>query len=118
MSSMNRREFLQVLAVAAASRLMLDSRHALAANPASSGFYDLPKFGNVSLLHFTDSHTQLMPVYFREPNVNIGVGASAGRPPHLVGEALLKYFGIKPDSAQAYAFTYLNFEQAAQVYRN
>ena len=116
MSSMNRREFLQVLAVAAASGLMLDSRPALAANPASSGFYELPKFGNVSLLHFTDSHAQLMPVYFREPNVNIGVGASEGRPPHLVGEALLKYFGIKPGSAQAYAFTYLNFEQAAQIY--
>lgn len=116
MSSMNRREFLQVLAVAAASGLMLDSRHALAANPASSGFYELPKFGNVSLLHFTDSHAQLMPVYFREPNVNIGVGASEGRPPHLVGEALLKYFSIKPGSAQAYAFTYLNFEQAAQIY--
>lgn len=116
MSSMNRREFLQVLAVAAASGLMLDSRHALAANSASLGFYDLPKFGNVSLLHFTDSHAQLMPVYFREPNINIGVGASEGRPPHLVGEALLKHFGIKPGSAQAYAFTYLDFEQAAQIY--
>jgi sulfur-oxidizing protein SoxB len=46
----------------------------------------LPKFGNVSLLHFTESHAQLPPVYFREPSVNLGVGNASGRPPHLVGD--------------------------------
>ncbi len=116
MPSISRREFLQVLSVAAASGLMLDSRRTLAANPASTGFYDLPKFGNVSLLHFTDCHAQLLPVYFREPNFNIGAGASQGRPPHLVGEALLKHFKIRPGTAEAYAFTHLDFEQAAQIY--
>ena len=113
--SMNRREFLQVLAVAAASGFALDSKQALAGN-APSNFYELPKFGNVSLLHFTDCHAQLLPVYFREPNVNIGVGGSKGRPPHLVGEALLKHFNIKPGTPEAHAFSYLDFEQASRTY--
>ncbi len=78
--------------------------------------YDIPRSGNVSLLHITDTHAQLKPVFFREPNVNIGVGNAAGKPPHLVGEALLKYFGIRPGSPQAYAFTYLNFTEAARTY--
>ena len=60
----------------------------------------LPRFGNVHLLHFTDCHAQLLPVYFREPSVNIGVGARAGQPPHLVGEHLLKHFGIAPRHAR------------------
>jgi sulfur-oxidizing protein SoxB len=113
--SMHRREFLQLLAVAAASGFVLDSKQALAGN-VPSNFYELPKFGNVSLLHFTDCHAQLLPIYFREPNVNIGVGASAGRPPHLVGESLLKYYNIKPGTREAHAFTYLDFEQASRTY--
>jgi len=79
-------------------------------------FYDLPRFGNVHLLHFTDCHAQLLPIYFREPNVNLGVAGMAGRPPHLVGEALLRHFGIKPGTAEAHAFTYLDFEHAARTY--
>jgi sulfur-oxidizing protein SoxB len=113
--SMNRREFLQVLAVAAASGFALDSKQALAGN-APSNFYELPKFGNVSLLHFTDCHAQLLPIYFREPNVNLGVGGSMGRPPHLVGEALLKHYNIKPGTPEAHAFTYLDFEKASRTY--
>ncbi len=113
--SMTRREFLQVLAVAAASGFALDSKQALAGD-IPGNFYNLPKFGNVSLLHFTDCHAQLLPIYFREPNVNIGVGKSEGKPPHLVGEHLLKYFHIKPGTADAYAFTYLDFERAARTY--
>lgn len=113
--SMSRREFLQVLAVAAASGFALDSKKVLAGN-IPSNFYELPKFGNVSLLHFTDCHAQLLPIYFREPNVNIGVAGSAGKPPHLVGEHFLKYYGMKPGMADAYAFTYLDFTQAAKTY--
>ena len=113
--SMNRREFLQILAAAAAAGLALDSRSALSASGAG-GFYELPEFGNVSLMHITDCHAQLMPIYFREPNVNIGVGQGRNRAPHLVGEALLKTFGIQPGSAEAYAFTYLDFEHAARTY--
>ena len=108
---MNRREFLQALAVAAASGLPLG-----AARAQRAGFYDLPRFGNAHFLHFTDCHAQLLPVHFREPNVNLGVAGMAGRPPHLVGEALLKTFGVKPGSPNAHAFTYLEFEKAARTY--
>ena len=113
--SMNRREFLQTLAIAAASGFALDSRSALAAGGAG-GFYDLPPFGNVSLLHITDCHAQLLPIYFREPNVNIGLGQSLNKVPHLVGENLLKTFGIRSGTPEAYAFTCLDFENAARTY--
>ena len=113
--SMTRREFMQILAAAAASGFALDSRWALAA-PDAEKFYELPKFGNVSFMHFTDCHAQLLPIYFREPNVNIGVGEANGRPPHLVGEALLKAFGVKPGTREAHAFTFLDFEQAARTF--
>lgn len=115
--AMHRREFLQVLAAAAAAGLPIASREALAANPAAAArMYDIPRFGNVHFLHFTDCHAQLQPVYFREPSVNIGVGAARGEPPHLVGDYLLKHFGIKPGTADAHAFTYLDFTQAARTY--
>jgi len=113
--SLHRREFLQVLAAAAAAGFALDSRELLAAQGGGK-LYDLPRFGNVSLLHFTDCHAQLLPIYFREPSVNLGVGAALGKAPHLVGEHLLKAFGIKPGTAEAHAFTYLDFTQAAKTY--
>ena len=113
--SMNRREFLQVLAAAAASGLVLDSKSVLAGNlPAN--FYDLPPSGNVSFLHFTDCHAQLQPIWFREPNVNMGVGSMMGNVPHLVGDKFLKHYGIKPGSADAAAFTYLDFQTASKAY--
>jgi len=112
--SMNRREFLQLLAVAAASGFSLNSRANLL--DGSSTFYDLPSFGNVSLMHITDCHAQLLPIYFREPNVNIGLANSRNKAPHIVGEKLLKAFGIKPNTPEAYAFTYLDFENAARTY--
>ena len=113
--SMNRREFLQILAAASAAGFALDSRELLAA--AGGGrLYDLPRFGNVHFLHFTDCHAQLLPIHFREPSVNLGVGAAAGKPPHLVGEPLLKAFGIRPKSLKAHAFTCLDFAEAAKVY--
>ncbi len=115
--SFSRREFMQVLAVASAAGLAISHKDVLAATPgAGERLYDLPKFGNVSFMHFTDCHAQLMPIYFREPNVNLGVGEAVGRPPHIVGEQLLKFYGIKPGTAQAHAFSYLNFDQAAKTY--
>ena len=108
--TLSRREFLQALAAAAAAGLPLASR------PQDETFYDLPPFGNVSLLHFTDCHAQLLPMSFREPNVNLGVGAGANRPPHLVGEALLRHYGFKPDSREAHAFSHLDFGRAARKY--
>ncbi|MCL6554899.1 MAG: thiosulfohydrolase SoxB [Burkholderiales bacterium] len=112
---MTRREFMQVLAAAAAAGLAIDSKQVLAGN-VPANFYELPKFGNVCLMHFTDCHAQLLPIYFREPDVNIGVGSASGRPPHLVGEHFLKAFGIKPGSAEAHAFTHLDFVAAARIY--
>ena len=113
---MNRREFLNVLAAGAAAGFPLSSRHALAQGDAAAAMYDVAPFGNVSLLHFTDCHAQLLPSFYREPNVNLGFGGFAGQPPHLVGEALLKHFGIKPGTIEAHAFTYLDFTAAAKTY--
>jgi len=123
---MDRREFLNVLAIAAASGTVLRPGDAAAVDPAAS-LYDYKNFGNVHFLHFTDCHAQLQPVYFREPNVNLGVAEAVGRPPHLVGEALLNYFKINPRMAGrgypadlarnvAHAFTYLDFARAAKTY--
>ena len=80
---------------------------------SADSVYELGRVGNARILHMTDTHAQLLPVYFREPGVNIGIGAMAGKPPHLVGRAFLDRFGIHPDSADAYAFTCLNFEKSA-----
>ena len=113
--AMSRREFLHTLAVAAAAGFpFADNARAASAN---NDFYDLRKLGkSVTLMHFTDCHAQLMPGYFREPGINIGVGDMTGRPPHLVGEALLKHFRISPGSRAAHTFTHLDFVQAARIY--
>ena len=113
--SLSRRDFLQALAVASAGGMSLQSDFARA-QVAAQKFYDLPKFGNVHLLHFTDCHAQLLPIYFREPNVNLGIGSQEGKTPHLVGEYFLKANGIAPGTRDAHAFTYLDFVAAAQNY--
>ncbi|MBU1425564.1 MAG: thiosulfohydrolase SoxB [Gammaproteobacteria bacterium] len=112
---MNRREFLQLLAIASAGGFLLKNGESYAAGGATH-LYDLPKFGNVSLLHITDTHAQLNPIFFREPEINLGVGAMSGKPPHLVGNALLKHFGVKPGTAEAYAYSSLNYVEAAQTF--
>ncbi len=78
--------------------------------------YPATEFGNVTLLHFTDCHAQLLPMYYREPSTNIGTGSTNNRPPHLTGQAFLNFFGVKPGSKEAYAFTHLDFTEAATVY--
>ena len=113
--SLSRRDFLQALAFASAGGMSLQSNFA-GAQVAAQKFYDVPKFGNVHLLHFTDCHAQLLPIYFREPNVNLGIGAQEGKTPHLVGEYFLKANGIKPGTRDAHAFTYLDYVAAAQNY--
>jgi sulfur-oxidizing protein SoxB len=107
---LHRRDFLQALAlgVVAGASLRPNTGEAQAA----AELYDLPPFGNVSLLHITEVHAQLLPVYFREPSVNLG----NGKPPHLVGEAFLKKFRIPRKSALAHAFTHLDFEALARRY--
>ena len=114
--NLSRREFVQILGAASAAGLNL-GRHAEAdAGQAQRGLYDLAPFGNVSLLHMTDCHAQLLPSHFREPSVNLGVGAMQGRFPHLVGDSLLKAAGLRPGGAQAFAFTPIDFETAARRY--
>ena len=113
--TIHRREFLKTLAMASAGGLGLNSEFSLAQRTTSS-FYDLPKFGNVHLFHFTDSHAQLLPVYFREPSVNIGIANQSGKLPHLVKEHFLKANGIQAGSRLAHAFTSLSFSEAAKVY--
>src|SRR5690349_3448454 len=113
--SLSRREFLQMLAVAAAGGAPLSDRAGAAAR--EDAFYDLPAAkGSVTLLHFTDCHAQLLPCHFREPDVNLGVHAALGKPPHLVGEALLKHFRISPNTHAAHAYTPIDFEHAARRY--
>jgi sulfur-oxidizing protein SoxB len=78
--------------------------------------YEVPKFGTSRILHITDTHGNLLPNYFREPNVNLGFGPTFGKLPHVVGENLLKKIGVRPGSAEAHAFTYNNFEELAAKY--
>ena len=79
-------------------------------------YYQVPQRGNVRILHTADVHGQLNPVYFREPNINLGLGETYGRLPHLVGQALLDKLKIPANSPEAYAYTHLNFEAAAAQY--
>jgi sulfur-oxidizing protein SoxB len=107
--TIRRRDFLKLTGAAA----LAGATPRIARSAEGAGVYDLERFGNARILHMTDTHAQLLPVYFREPSVNLGIGAMQGRPPHLVGRAFLDRFAIKPDSADAYAFTFLDFEKSA-----
>ncbi len=116
--ALNRREFIELLAAGAGAGLLgACSSNNTSPTALKNGLaYDLPNFGNARLLHITDTHAQLLPIYFREPNVNLGVGPMKGRPPHLVGHYFLKHFGIPEGSQLAHAFTYLDFEEMAHKY--
>jgi sulfur-oxidizing protein SoxB len=93
---LQRREFLQLLAIAAAAGATLRPRVGEA--QAAAELYDVPPFGNVSFLHITDVHAQLLPIYFREP------------------EGSLSKFGLKAGTPEAYAFTNVDFEKLARRY--
>jgi S-sulfosulfanyl-L-cysteine sulfohydrolase len=114
--NLSKREFFQVLGAASVCGMGLGRWAQADAATAAANLYDMPRFGNVSLLHMTDCHAQLRPIYFREPSVNLGVAGMSGKLPHLVGEQLLKAGGIAPRSADAYALSCLDFEQAARRY--
>jgi sulfur-oxidizing protein SoxB len=109
----NRREFIQLLMQGAAVAGVGAYSGSLRAS--SEALYDLEPFGSARILHMTDSHAQLLPIYFREPNVNIGLGEAYGRSPHLVGRNLLKQLG-EVDPRQAHALTYLDFTAAAEKF--
>lgn len=114
--NLSKREFLQVMGAASVAGLGLGRWADADAQAAEAALYELPRFGNVSLLHMTDCHAQLMPIHFREPSVNLGIGDMRGKLPHLVGEHLLKAANVPAGSAQAHALTSLDFEQAARRY--
>jgi len=77
---------------------------------------DFDTFGNVSLIHVTDIHAQMKPIYFREPEVNIGVGPNKGQVPHITGADFRRFYGIEDGSPSAYALTYDDFTSLAQAY--
>ena len=116
MNTFNRRQFVKLMAAIAAAGSIpaVRSARALSNKSAPTGFYDKPMEGDARILHITDVHGQLLPVYFREPNVNLGVGSAYGRFPHIVGKGFLEANGFEPGSPEEYAFTYLNFTKHAQ----
>ena len=128
MPPIDRREFLKMLGASAASASGLiacgksgngagaPATAKTATAEAMAAMYDVPMQGNARILHITDVHGQLNPVYFREPNVNLGVGDAFGRPPHVVGKGLLKEMGLSPNTLESYAYTYLDFDNAARKY--
>ncbi|WGV15538.1 thiosulfohydrolase SoxB [Fuscovulum ytuae] len=73
-------------------------------------------FGNVTLVHITDIHAQMRPIWFREPEWNIGVGDAKGKPPHVVGRAFIDMFNLTPASPEAYALTYEDFTALGKAY--
>lgn len=110
---MHRRDFLQALALMSAGAGIGTSASA----GEDSSLYRLPvRKGAASLIHLTDCHAQLLPVYFREPDINIGVGKSAMQPSHLTGDALLRHYGLRRGSRLAHAFTHLDFPDLALRY--
>ena len=112
--NLNRREFIRLLGLAGAAGMFPTA--GLSATGEGSGLYDMPAFGNARILHITDCHAQLNPIYFREPSVNLGIGDALGKAPHLVGKNLLKQFGIPHGGIEEHAYTYLNFEEAARTF--
>ena len=114
MTGLSRREFTQVMGAAAVAGFGAQSHAADADRYAAAPAFKGP--GTVSLLHMTDCHAQLLPLYFREPSVNLGFGDQRGKWPHLVGEHFLKAAGLRPGTAEAHAFTSLDFERAARRY--
>ena len=105
MNTLNRRQFMKLMAAAAAAGSIpaIYSSRALASKSAPAGFYDKPMEGDARILHVTDVHGQLLPVYFREPNVNLGVGDAYGRFPHIVGKQFLEANGFEPGSEGLHA---------------
>lgn len=116
----SRREFLQA-SVAASAIVGLSgfgnwARLAAQQRLTQDDLLAFEDFGNVTLIHVTDIHAQLKPVWFREPEVNIGVGEAKGRVPHLTGKAFLETFGIAPATPEAYALTYEDFVALGKAY--
>lgn len=113
-----RREFLQALsAVSTIYGTSLPIHSAKAKTKITENYLlGLKPYGNVTLAHITDLHAQLMPLWFREPSVNLGIGDVEGKPPHLTGDDYLNHFNIKAGSPEAYALQSKDFFKLAKQY--
>ena len=119
MNYLHRRTLLKMIGFAATGSLAARSGSRFISEAIAGeldALYQVPMQGNVRILHTTDVHAQLWPVYYREPNVNLGVGAAEGKLPHLVEDALRERAGFAKDAIETYAFTSLNFETNARKY--
>ena len=114
----SRRDFLVLAAATAALTGAKGRLSRLAAQQAitQDDLLGFDPLGQVTLLHFTDLHAQLKPIYFREPSVNLGVGEVTGLPPHITGAAFLDSFGLSANTAEAYMLTDQDFAALARTY--
>jgi len=116
----SRRDFLQVSMAASAliggsgfgNWARLGAQQAL----SQDQLLEFDTFGNVSLIHVTDIHGQLKPLHFREPSINVGVGANKGVVPHVTGADFRKAYGIADGSPSHYALSSGDFSALAQAY--
>ena len=114
----SRREFMQVVAAAGAIYGTSTPWAQLSAQQkiTQDDLLAFKPFGNVTIAHLTDIHAQLKPIWFREPSINLGVGAAEGKPPHITGNDFLKYYNITPGSPEAYALSSEGFVALAEQY--
>jgi S-sulfosulfanyl-L-cysteine sulfohydrolase len=112
----SRRDFLQRSA-ALAALLPVGWRPAFGQEALTEGaLLDMEPAGNLSIIHLTDIHAQVKPLFFREPSVNVGVGDARGQVPHVTGRDFLDLYGIEPGSALAHALTSEDFADLARAY--
>ncbi len=115
--SITRRKFIEMLGLAAgAATLGPLAPAALAKSLKPENLLSFPAQGNLTLVHTTDTHAQLVPIFYREPDTNIGVGADKGVPPHLTGKEFLGHYGYRPDTLEAYAYTCDDYVKLAAEY--
>ena len=116
----SRRDFLQVgmatSAIYGASGFGSFSRLAAQQKLSQDDLLQFDTYGNVSLIHITDIHAQLKPIYFREPEINLGVGGALGQVPHVTGANFRKLYGIDDGSPSHYALTHNDFSALAKEY--
>ncbi|WP_170394058.1 thiosulfohydrolase SoxB [Ruegeria arenilitoris] len=116
----SRRDFLQVSMAASAlygaSGFGNWARLAAQQSLTQDQLLEFETFGNISLIHVTDIHAQLKPIYFREPEINLGIGDARGQMPHVTGAAFRKAYGIEEGSPLAYGLTYNDFSALAKTY--
>ena len=117
---LSRRDFLQVgmatTAIYGSSGFGNFSKLAARQKLKQEDLLEFDTYGNVSLIHITDIHGQLKPIYFREPEINLGVGSALGQVPHITGANFRKMYGINDGSPSHYALTHNDFSALAQQY--